>query len=78
MQATGGEALAAVPLTSADRAFGFLALRFDGPRAFTAEQKALITSFVGQCSQSLERAQLYEREHEARAAAERTAVSCSS
>ncbi|HEY8108017.1 MAG TPA: GAF domain-containing protein, partial [Gaiellaceae bacterium] len=69
-QATGGEALAAVPLTSADRAFGFLALRFDGPRAFTAEQKALITSFVGQCSQSLERAQLYEREHEARAAAE--------
>jgi GAF domain-containing protein/anti-sigma regulatory factor (Ser/Thr protein kinase)/PAS domain-containing protein len=70
-QATGGgEALAAVPLTSAERVFGFLALRFDGPREFTAEQKALISSFVGQCSQSLERARLYEREREARAAAE--------
>jgi GAF domain-containing protein/anti-sigma regulatory factor (Ser/Thr protein kinase)/PAS domain-containing protein len=70
VQATGGEALAAVPLTSAERAFGFLALRFDGPRSFAAEQKALISSFVWQCSQSLERARLYEREHEARAAAE--------
>jgi GAF domain-containing protein/anti-sigma regulatory factor (Ser/Thr protein kinase)/PAS domain-containing protein len=69
-QATGGEALAAVPLMTAEHAFGFLALRFDGPRAFTAGHRALVSSFVGQCSQSLERAQLYEREREARAEAE--------
>ncbi len=69
-QATGGEALAAVPLMAGDRAFGFLALRFDGPRPFTAAQRAMISSFVGQCSESLERAQLYEREREARADAE--------
>ncbi len=69
-QATGGEALAALPLVSAERPFGFLALRFDGPRTFPDDQKALITSFVGQCSQSLERAQLFERESAARAAAE--------
>jgi GAF domain-containing protein/anti-sigma regulatory factor (Ser/Thr protein kinase) len=70
VQATGGEALAAVPLMTAERAFGFLALRFDGPRTFGADQRALITSFVGQCSQSLERAELYRREREARAVAE--------
>jgi GAF domain-containing protein/anti-sigma regulatory factor (Ser/Thr protein kinase)/PAS domain-containing protein len=69
-QATGGEALAAVPLVSAESPFGFLALRFDGPRSFTAEQRKLISSFVDQCSQSLERARLYERESEARADAE--------
>jgi len=70
VQATGGEALASVPLMASDRAFGFLALRFGGPREFDADERALISSFAGQCSESLERAQLYEREHEARAAAE--------
>ncbi len=70
VQATGGEALAAVPLMASERAVGILALRFDGPRSFTVEQRALISSFVGQCSQSLERAQLYDREREARAEAE--------
>jgi GAF domain-containing protein/anti-sigma regulatory factor (Ser/Thr protein kinase) len=68
--ATGGEAVAYVPLLSADEAFGFLALRFDGPREFGAEERALISSFVEQCSQSLERARLYEQERVARTQAD--------
>ncbi len=69
--ATGGSALAIVPLHDVERAFGFLALRFDGPRVFADAERALISSFVGQCAQSLERARLYERESTARAEAER-------
>jgi GAF domain-containing protein/anti-sigma regulatory factor (Ser/Thr protein kinase)/PAS domain-containing protein len=68
--ASGGEALAILPLTLGERPFGFLALRFDGPRRFAPDERALIASFVGQCSQSLERAELYEREQQARAEAE--------
>jgi GAF domain-containing protein/anti-sigma regulatory factor (Ser/Thr protein kinase) len=68
--ASGAEAVAAVPLLSAEDTFGFLALRFDGPRAFTAEERATISSFVEQCSQSLQRARLYEAERAARSEAE--------
>ena len=68
--ASGADAVAAVPLVGADEAFGFLALRFDGPRSFDTEERALVSSFVEQCSQSLERARLYERERKARAEAD--------
>jgi GAF domain-containing protein/anti-sigma regulatory factor (Ser/Thr protein kinase) len=68
--ATGGESVVYMPLIAAEQAFGFLALRFDGPRAFGAAERSVISSFVEQCSQSLERARLYEREREARAQAD--------
>jgi GAF domain-containing protein/anti-sigma regulatory factor (Ser/Thr protein kinase)/PAS domain-containing protein len=68
--ASGAEAVAAVPLLSAEEIFGFLALRFDGPRAFAAEERAVVSSFVEQCSQSLQRARLYEAERKARSEAE--------
>lgn len=68
--ATGGESVAYMPLMAADQAFGFLALRFDGPRTFSAEDRAAISSFVDQCAQSLERARLYEAERDARAEAD--------
>jgi GAF domain-containing protein/anti-sigma regulatory factor (Ser/Thr protein kinase)/PAS domain-containing protein len=68
--ASGGQALAVLPLIVAEKPFGFLALRFDGPRRFAPAERTLISSFVDQCSQSLERSQLYDREREARAEAE--------
>jgi len=68
--ATGGESVAYVPLMAAEQPFGFLALRFDGPRVFSPEDRAQISSFAEQCSQSLERARLYEAERDARAEAD--------
>lgn len=68
--ATGAESVAYVPLMVADQAFGFLALRFDGPRSFSPDERASISSFAEQCSQSLERARLYDAERDARAEAE--------
>ena len=68
--ASGADAVVAVPLLSTEETFGFLALRWDGPRAFTAEERAQISSFVEQCGQSLQRARLYEAERAARSEAE--------
>lgn len=71
-EATGGQALALVPLTSARRVFGFVALRFPGPRKFPTEERRLLLTLAGQCAQALERAQLFERELQARDVAERS------
>src|SRR5581483_12017613 len=68
--ATGGESVAYIPLMAADQAFGFLALRFDGPRTFAPGERSQISSFVDQCGQSLERARLYEAERDARTEAD--------
>lgn len=52
-------AFAAIPL-AADRSRGTLALRFDEPRAFEAEERALVTAVATQCGLSMERARLHE------------------
>src|SRR6266849_1467217 len=59
-EATGGEAVALVPLTSARRSFGFLALRFTGPRRFPTDERRVLLTLADQCAQALERAQLFE------------------
>jgi GAF domain-containing protein len=52
-------AFAAIPLAT-DRSRGTLALRFDEPRAFEAEERALVTAVATQCGLSMERARLHE------------------
>jgi DNA-binding response OmpR family regulator/anti-sigma regulatory factor (Ser/Thr protein kinase) len=54
----------AVPLMSADTAIGALGLRFADPGpAFTPDERAMILTLSGQCGQALDRARLYQAEH---------------
>jgi PAS domain S-box-containing protein len=70
--ATGHEAVAFVPLrTSHGGAIGVLALSFLEARVFAEEDRELLRTLADQCSQALERAQLYRTERRARGAAER-------
>ena len=48
-----------------------LALSFDAPRPFGAEDRGLMLALAGQCAQALERTRLLEAERRAREAAER-------
>lgn len=72
----GGGAMAAVPLVArptADRGprvVGALGFNFAEERAFTPEERALLTALAQQCAQAVERAQLYAAERAARAEAE--------
>ena len=68
--ATGGNALVVLPMAEAGKAFGFVALRFEGPRVFAHADRSLISSFAWLCAQSLERSRLFERERAAWAEAE--------
>jgi len=68
---SGHHARAAVPLVVGDRAIGVLALSFDRPRSFGADDRELLLAMAGQCAQALERTQLAEAERRAREAAER-------
>lgn len=52
-------ATAFIPLAS-DRSRGVLALRFPGPREFSAPERGLVTAVATQCGLSLERARLHE------------------
>jgi PAS domain S-box-containing protein len=70
-EATGHEAIAFVPLLVEGRPIGLMALSFARPRTFDDEDRELLRTVAGQCSQALERARLYEAERQARAAAER-------
>lgn len=62
-EATTGDGLAVVPLRSAGRTFGFVALRFRELRTFSDAERTLVQTLADQCAQSLERARLYDREH---------------
>lgn len=66
----GTGALVAVPLRSVGEVIGCLALGWREERAFTGEERDFLSSLARQCAQALERAWLYETEHEAREAAE--------
>ena len=71
-QATGAEALALVPLrTTTDLPLGFMALRFPGPRVFTAADRDLLETFARQASEALQRSRLFESERQARRIATR-------
>jgi PAS domain S-box-containing protein len=67
----GTAASACVPLTVGGRVIGAMGLSFSKPGQFSEEDKLFMTALGRQCALSLERARLYEREHEARAEAER-------
>jgi PAS domain S-box-containing protein len=70
-QATGAEALVVAPLETVDRRLGFFALRFEGPRSFTEDERLRLLAVTSQCAQALDRALLYERERAARLRAQR-------
>lgn len=54
-------AWAVVPLV-VDRRRGAIGLRFPAPRAFDAEERALIEAVTRECAQALDRARLYDAE----------------
>jgi GAF domain-containing protein len=66
----GRRALAAVPLSVHGRTIGALALGFDEPRAFDGPDGEFLTVLAQQSAQALERARLFEAEHDARKRAE--------
>jgi phosphatidylserine decarboxylase precursor-related protein len=69
-EAKGHEAIAFVPLLGLGGPIGLMALTFAGIRTFDDDDRELLKAMAGQCAQALERAQLYEAERLARAAAE--------
>jgi PAS domain S-box-containing protein len=66
----GVVSLAAIPLTANGQAIGALELRFTTPQTFTTEDQTFLLAVAQQCGLALERAQLYEAEQTARAAAQ--------
>jgi signal transduction histidine kinase/GTP-sensing pleiotropic transcriptional regulator CodY len=63
------EAIAFLPLHGHRRMIGVLALSFATPRSFEDDEREFLVTLTGQGSQAIERAQLYEAERDARAAA---------
>lgn len=54
-------ARAMLPLSTAGRRIGVLALSFSRPRVFDHDDRRFMLTLAAQCAQALERAQLYER-----------------
>jgi signal transduction histidine kinase/GTP-sensing pleiotropic transcriptional regulator CodY len=69
-EATRHEAIAFVPLHGSGGRIGVMALSFSTPRTFDEAERVLLRTLADQCAQALERAQLFEAERRARAAAE--------
>ncbi len=63
-------AWAALPFVVGGQSMGGLSLSFSDERTFTAEDRAMLETIVGQVSVALERARLLQAEREARAHAE--------
>lgn len=63
-------ALIAYPLTVEDRTLGGMAFTFVGNRTFSPDERAYLDALASKCSQALDRARLYDREHEMRERAE--------
>jgi GAF domain-containing protein/anti-sigma regulatory factor (Ser/Thr protein kinase) len=71
--ATGsGDAFVALPLAARGAVLGALGLSFEGDRAFSPEERELLLTVARQCGQALERARLFEREHEIAVAVQRS------
>lgn len=64
------QAWAALPLVVNGRAIGSIGLSFNTPQQWSADDQTLLLALAQQCAQALERARLYEAEHQARTAAE--------
>ena len=65
-----GKAWAALPLVASDgRALGAVGLTFAEPRPFPTDERRFLQIVSEQCAQAVERAGLYDAEHEARAQA---------
>jgi serine phosphatase RsbU (regulator of sigma subunit)/anti-sigma regulatory factor (Ser/Thr protein kinase) len=62
-QQLGYKAVTFLPLLSATRLLGVVALSFVESRAFTADEREHLTALAGQCALALERSLLYEHEH---------------
>jgi signal transduction histidine kinase len=62
----GQHAWAAIPMMVEGRVLGGIALRFDEPRPFAAEERSFLEALGQQCAQALERARLFEAEFLAR------------
>jgi signal transduction histidine kinase/ActR/RegA family two-component response regulator len=63
-------ARAELPLLARDRVVGVLALSFRHARPFGEPERSLLVALAGQCAQALDRAELHEREQQARVEAE--------
>ena len=70
VQDRGIEGSIVLPLVSAGSALGACGFDFPSPRQIASEERDLLLSLAGQCAQALDRANLFEKEHEARRAAE--------
>lgn len=66
----GTDSLAVLPLRAHGQFMGILSMSFREPRRFSNEEQELMKAFANQAAQALERARLYERQNEARLAAE--------
>ena len=64
--ARDGSSAAALPLVLDGRVLGVVAFRFDGPRAFAADERALLLTMAAQAAQALERSRAYAGEIAAR------------
>ncbi|MFI1168160.1 SpoIIE family protein phosphatase [Streptomyces sp. NPDC020801] len=60
---SGKHAWAFLPLVVMGRPVGCCVLSFEGPHAFTADERAVLTSLSGLIAQALDRARLYDSEH---------------
>lgn len=58
------EACAALPLTASGTTLGAVLVTFAAPRSFDAAERSFLLTLASQCAQALERARLYELEHE--------------
>ena len=67
-----GRAFVALPLALRGTALGAVALTFESDRVFSPEERELLLTVARQCAQALERARLYQREHEIAVAVQRS------
>lgn len=58
------DAYAFLPLTAAGNMVGSLVLSYDRPRGFNPAERALLTSLAGLIAQALDRARLYDANHD--------------
>ncbi|MDN3296682.1 SpoIIE family protein phosphatase [Streptomyces ficellus] len=61
---SGKQAWAFLPLIISGRPVGICVLTYDRPRAFPAEERAVLTSLAGLIAQALDRARLYDAKHQ--------------
>ncbi|MFF9868338.1 SpoIIE family protein phosphatase [Streptomyces sp. NPDC013953] len=61
---SGKQAWAFLPLVISGRPVGICVLTYDRPRAFPAEERAVLTSLAGLIAQALDRARLYDAKHQ--------------